>query len=168
MMKTTTQTQGVGEPAGASNLLPLLLLLALPAPAQAQDYTYLANLAGVFFEGHAPIYDPGLSVFDGDTNATLYYLPGAANWGATFGGRPAVLWNPVIQTTDIAFEVHDNQFRFNVTGTANIPIVVEAHSNLTSANWTEIQGGRLTNGSILLTDPAWTNYPARYYRIRSP
>jgi len=26
----------------------------------------------------------------------------------------------------------------------------------------------LTNGSIPFGDPQWTNYPARFYRIRSP
>ena len=28
--------------------------------------------------------------------------------------------------------------------------------------------GTLTNGSIYFSDAAWTNYPARIYRIRSP
>jgi hypothetical protein len=31
-------------------------------------------------------------VFTGDASATLYYLPGATGWGATFGGRPTALW----------------------------------------------------------------------------
>jgi hypothetical protein len=33
-------------------------------------------------------------VFDGDTNATVYYLPGTTGWGTTFGGRPTALWTP--------------------------------------------------------------------------
>jgi hypothetical protein len=33
-------------------------------------------------------------VFTGDTNATVYYLPGTTGWGATFGGRPTALWTP--------------------------------------------------------------------------
>jgi hypothetical protein len=38
-------------------------------------------------------------VFSGDNNATVYYLPGTTGWGTTFGGRPAVLWDPpAIQT----------------------------------------------------------------------
>ena len=39
-------------------------------------------------------------MFDGDTNATVYYLPGTTGWGTTFGGRPTALWiqAPTIQT----------------------------------------------------------------------
>jgi hypothetical protein len=31
-----------------------------------------------------------------------------------------------------------------------------------------LQTCKLTNGSIYFSDPQWTNYPARLYRIRSP
>jgi len=26
----------------------------------------------------------------------------------------------------------------------------------------------ITNGSVAFSDPAWTNYPTRFYRVRSP
>ena len=35
-------------------------------------------------------------MFSGDNNATVYYLPGTTGWGPTFGGLPAVLWNPPV------------------------------------------------------------------------
>ena len=85
-----------------------------------------------------------------------------------FGGRAAVLWNPSIQTTNASFGVRTNQFGFTITGTANIPIVVEASASLASASWTPLQTCTLTNGSIYFNDPQWTNYPARFYRVRSP
>ncbi len=50
------------------------------------------RLTGVYFQGNAP--SVAADVFDGDNSVTNYYLPGTTGWGPTFGGRPAVLWNP--------------------------------------------------------------------------
>src|ERR1035441_3350336 len=56
------------------------------------------SLTEVHFTGNAPNLG-GSSVFYRDNNATVYYLPGTTGWGTTFGGRPAVLWDPpAIQT----------------------------------------------------------------------
>jgi hypothetical protein len=107
-------------------------------------------------------------VFAGDINATVYYLPGTTNWGTTLGGRPTKLWNPQAQTSDASFGVQTNQFGFNITGTTNIPIVIEACADLASPAWVPLQSCTLTNGSVYFSDPAWTNYPGRFYRFRSP
>jgi hypothetical protein len=77
------------------------------------------------------------------------------------------LWNPQGQTTDGSFGVQSNQFGFNLTGTANLPVVVEACTNLGGV-WTPLFTGYVTNGSIYFSDPHWTNYPSRFYRVRSP
>jgi len=49
----------------------------------------------VYFQGNAPSIrdDWGLeqSVFNG-ADTTAYYMPVTTGWGATFGGRPTVLW----------------------------------------------------------------------------
>jgi hypothetical protein len=47
---------------------------------------------GVYFLGNAPSHTNNATLFDGDNNATVYYLPGAAGWEATFDGLPTVLW----------------------------------------------------------------------------
>jgi len=47
-MKTTTQTQRGGEPAGARGLL----LLALPVAVPAQDYTYITNNNAITITGY--------------------------------------------------------------------------------------------------------------------
>jgi len=52
-----------------------------------------AGLKGVYFKGNAPVI--GSSVFEGDNNATIYYLPGTTGWGTTFGGRPTMPWNAI-------------------------------------------------------------------------
>jgi len=89
-------------------------------------------------------------------------------WGLTFSGLPAVLWNPQVQVKDLSFGVRTNQFGFTITGTTNIPIVLEACTNLTSPLWVALQSCTLTNGSVYFSDPQWTNYSSRFYRIRSP
>ena len=110
-------------------------------------------------------------MFYHDNNATVYYLPGTTGWGAPgtpFGGLPTMLWNPQAQTSDGSFGVQTNRFGFNITGTTNIPIVIEACANLASPVWVPLQSCTLTNGSVYFCDPQWTNYPGRFYRFRSP
>ncbi|MDB6125855.1 MAG: cell surface protein [Pedosphaera sp.] len=123
------------------------------------------TLASVFCQGNPP--GVGQYAFRGLT-ATAYYLPGATGWGPTLGELPTKLWNPQVQTNDPSFGVQNNQFGFTITGTPNIPIVVEACTNLFSPAWITVQACSITNGSIYLSDPPWTNNPRRFYRIRSP
>jgi hypothetical protein len=129
-------------------------------------FYYSPNLASVFFSGDPPSI--GSYVFLSDNDATVYYLPGATGWSSPFAGLPAVLWNPLIQGSAASFGLSNNQFGFNVTGTANIPIVVETSTNLANALWSPLQTLTLTNGSFFFSQPAQTNIPARFFRINSP
>lgn len=124
-------------------------------------------LAGVFFEGNAPdnLYS---NVFSGDYAATAYYLPGTTGWATTFAGLPTVLWNPLIDPRVAGFGLRTNPFGFTITGTANIPVVVEATTNLASPVWSSLLTINLTNGLIHFSDPEWTNFAVRFYRLRSP
>ena len=97
-----------------------------------------------------------------------YYLAGTSGWGTAYAGRPACLWTPEPQTTGPNFGVRANRFGFDITGPADIPIVVEATTNLTGGSWVPLQTCTLTNGSIYFSDPAWSSFPTRFYRIRSP
>jgi hypothetical protein len=124
------------------------------------------GLRGVFFRGNAPA--SGAIVFDSGGNVTVYYLPLTTGWSSPFAGLVPVLWNPRMQTGDGYFGVRTNRFGFNITGTANIPIVIEASTSLGNAGWTPLQSSSLTNGSIYFSDPNWTNSPSRFYRVRSP
>jgi hypothetical protein len=127
------------------------------------------NLLSVYFRGDAPTpgtFMPGpVYVFGYDDPTTVYYLPGTTGWGLAYAGQPAVLWNPQMQTSHASFGVQQNRFGFNITGTAGIPIVVEASS---TGLWAPLQSCTLTNGLIYFSDPQWTNYSSRFYRIRSP
>ena len=81
---------------------------------------------------------------------------------------PTVLWNPQTQTGDGSFGVQNNQFGFNITRTTNIPIVVEACTNLSNPTWIPLQSCTLTNGLFYFSDPQWTNYPGRFYHLNMP
>lgn len=124
------------------------------------------SLKSVYFLGNAP--EAGGSVFGGDSQATVYYLAQTSGWGPTFGGLPTAFWNPQIQTGDSSFGVKANQFGFNIIGPSNLAIVVEACTNLASPIWSPVQTNVLTGGSAFFGDPKWTNYRARYYRVRLP
>jgi len=105
-------------------------------------------------------------VFAGDSNATVYYLDGTAGWGPTFDYLRTVQWNPQVQPG--SFGLHSNQFGFTVVGTSNVMVVVEATTNLASPTWCPLATDTLTSGSADFSDPQWTNYPARFYRLHWP
>src|SRR5579859_1736661 len=124
------------------------------------------NLKGVYFEGNAP--NVGSSAFLA-TSATVYYLPGATGWGTTFGSPPVptAVWKPQIQSNDGNFGVRPDGFGFNITWASNMVVVVQVSSNLAGPSWTAMATNNLTNGLFYFSDPVWTNYPARFYRVSS-
>jgi hypothetical protein len=128
----------------------------------------------VYFQGNAPELPFAIkypdSVFGGDNNAILYHQSGTIGWGPTLGNpaAPTALWNPRALTDDGSFGVRQNRFGFNITGTPDIPLVIEASTNLAAQSWAPLQSCTLTNGLIYFSDAQWTTYPNRVYRIRSP
>ncbi len=123
------------------------------------------SLTAVYFKGNTPSL-PGGDVFTSSDKAIVYYLPGTTGWGPTFGGRPAVLWNPQVLSSDASFGVRAGQFGFTIIGTSGLVVVVEASADL--AVWTPVGTHTLTGGTSNFSDPQWTNYPARFYRLRTP
>jgi hypothetical protein len=137
----------------------------------AGAFNWCNKLLGAYFHGNAPT--PGINMFGEDNFhpdplSIIYYLPGTTGWGPTFTTRPTALWNPQAQISDGSLGVKQNRFGFNVAGTADIPIVIEASTNLASSAWVALQSCTLTNGLLYFSDADWTNYSGRYYRIRSP
>jgi hypothetical protein len=150
---------------------PSLSNITLPASvARIGAFTFAIdpNLTGVYFKGNAPTVQEPDYVFFNSTNVVVYHLPGTTGWESSFAGRPTMLWNPESQSQDGSFGVQQDRFGFNVTGTADIPIVIEATSNLAAPAWVTVQSCTLTNGLIYFSDADWTNYATRIYRIRSP
>jgi hypothetical protein len=128
------------------------------------------SLTALHFGGNAPGLD-GSFVFYGDTNATVYYLPGTTGWGTTFGGLPTALSflpNPLILTSGPGFGVQSDAFGFIISWATNLPVVVEACTNPANHSWSSLKTNALTGGWSYFSDPQWTNYPGRFYRLRSP
>ena len=129
------------------------------------DYAFLtcSNLTSAYFLGNAPPDDG--TVFQYCNNATVYYLAGTTGWGSTFGGVPALLWNPQAQVPGVTA----SQFGFGITGPANTAIVVEACTNLANPVWLPVATNTLGNlGTGTFSDPQTGIYPARYYRFSAP
>jgi hypothetical protein len=130
------------------------------------------NLTNVYFLGNSPTPTNDLSVFrsiygnSGYDTATVYYLPGTTGWGSRFDGLPTVLWLPQVQTSGASFGVQTNQFGFDINWVNGQTVVVEASTNF--VYWQPVQTNTLTTGSAYFSDPQWTNYPTRFYRLRSP
>jgi hypothetical protein len=130
-------------------------------------FAFCPNLTGVYLRGNAPAlsgsYDERM--FDHSDSVIVYYLAGTTGWGPTFGGRPTMLWNAMAPSGGGSLRVQQGRFGFNITGTPNIPLVVDAASG-PAGPWVPVQSCTLTNGSFYFSDPG--NYPARFYRVRPP
>jgi BspA type Leucine rich repeat region (6 copies) len=134
-------------------------------------FAYCGKLTSVYFAGNAPTV--GSYFFYQDNDPTIYYLPGTTGWQQFFSavglsGVPWFLPNPIILTGGASFGVQSNQFGFIVSWATNTSVVVEASINLSGDMWVPLQTNTITSGSFYFSDPQWTNYPDRFYRIRSP
>ena len=124
--------------------------------------------SGLYFYGNAP--SVGTTIFTNDSNATVYYLPGTHGWTTNFCGLPTAFWyvpNPQILTGQTSFGVQTNQFGFTISWATNISIVVDACTNLLNPLWQPVQTNALMGGTSYFSDPQWTNYPGRFYRVRT-
>jgi hypothetical protein len=133
------------------------------------DYAYkgCSNLVSVYFQGNAPSAD--CNVFSYDT-VTVYYLPGTTGWGTTFACVPTAPWTlpyPLVLNSASGFGVQSNGFGFTISWATNRSVVVEAATNLANPVWTPLATNPLVNGTNYFSDPNWTNYPRRFYRIVS-
>jgi hypothetical protein len=136
------------------------------------------SLKGVYFNGDAPsgvgskifYYKRPPSMLDvTPLPVTVYFLAGTTGWGTRFAERPTALWvrpNPVILNGSVGIQT--NQFGFTISWATNLSVVVEASTTLTNPTWSPVATNTLTSGSSYFSDSQWLNYPARFYRIRTP
>ena len=78
-----------------------------------------------------------------------------------------LLWLPQVQTGGGNLGVRTNQFGFNINWASGRTVVVEACTNLASPTWFPVSTNTLTSSTSHFSDPAWRNYPGRFYRLRS-
>ena len=136
------------------------------------DYAFLEcySLTGVYFQGIAPSTDA--TMFEDDNNVTAYYLPGTTGWSAFSAatGVPVEPWflpQPIVLDNGSS-EVQSNQFLFTISWATNTSVVVQACTNLASPVWQSMATGTLSGGIFNFSDPNWTNYHNRFYRISTP
>jgi hypothetical protein len=124
-----------------------------------------ANLTSFTFTGNAPNLASD-AIFNVGLGATVYYYYGRTGWGTTLGYWPAVMLGPPApQIGGGIVGIQSGQFGFTISGVPNQPFVVEASTNL--QNWQPVWTNTLSSASTNFTDPHWTNYPRRFYRVRS-
>ena len=166
---------GYFDPAGYSFVGPYLpscmsltnvIVSSTVTNIESKAFDNLINLASVHFEGNAPVCDGALN--NGIT--TVYYLPDTTGWDAfaLSAGVPTALWLPAIETGDASFGVQTNQFGFNINWASDRTVVVEASTGLANPDWIPVATNTLTAGTSFFSDSQWTNYPSRFYRLRSP
>lgn len=102
-------------------------------------------------------------------NGVLYGT--AANGGSSSDGDvfSLVLPPPPSIMAGSSFGIATNCFGFVVSAPSNQPVAIDICTNL-GGNWTPVQTNTLGAGTnaFYFSDPKWTNYPVRYYRIREP
>ena len=137
---------------GCSNLTRIMIPASVTNLAP-DAFDNCPNLISVFFQGNAPALT-STTEFLFDNNVTVYYLPGTTGWDTFFADGKTALWNPQAQSRGPDFGVRTNRFGFVITGTTNIPIVIEACTNPAGGNWTPLQNcERLRNGLVYFTRP---------------
>jgi hypothetical protein len=129
-----------------------------------------ANLTNVYFEGNAPTTGPGVFGFD---PVIVNYLPGTLGWEGFSRDlyvrtAPWFLPRPLILNRGPGFGVRSNQFGFTISWATNVPVLVEAATNLSNPIWAPLSTNTLLGGSSHFSDAAWTNYPQRFYRLTVP
>jgi uncharacterized repeat protein (TIGR03803 family) len=100
-------------------------------------------------------------------NGTLYgttFSGGSASYGVVFSmvmpPHPAIVANS-------KFGMQTNGFGFTISGPSNQVVVVDVCTNL-GGQWQPFKTNALGTNGYYFTDAKWTNYPARYYRLREP
>jgi len=69
--------------------------------------------------------------------------------------------------TDDSLGVRTNHFGFNLSGFSNQVVVIEACTNLVTAQWLPLQTNTFGTNMLYFSDPKWTNYQGRFYRVRT-
>ena len=73
---------------------------------------------------------------------------------------------PALISADSNFGIVSNQFSFHLSGVVGQTIIIDGSSDL--ANWIPLFTNTASATPISFSDPAWTNFPARFYRARLP
>jgi hypothetical protein len=150
-----------------------LFIASIPASVGSiGDGAFPEQLFEVYFGGNCPRV--GIQGLPLGLGSKVFHSPGTTGWGDPYAngmslsGAQLVLWDPVIQTADGSFGIQPGGFGFNISGTPDIPVAAEVCTNLSAPVWVQSQIFALTNGLVRFSDPEWTNFPSRFYRVQWP
>jgi hypothetical protein len=82
---------------------------------------------------------------------------------ATLIVEPSLL---LIVSTNSSYGITNGIFGFTLSGPPGQTVVTEATTNLANPVWLPIQTNELDGSPVSFSDPQWTNYPGRFYRLR--
>src|SRR5205809_7119549 len=68
-------------------------------------------------------------------------------------------------TANPRFSLGTIGFGFLINGDSNLVVIVEACTNVANRDWTVLSTNALLGGTSYFNDPAWRNFPFRYYRV---
>src|SRR5262249_13527346 len=83
---------------------------------------------------------------------------------------PSALWTlpyPLILNNTPASRLQNNGYCFTLSWATKASVVVEVSPYLKNPKWSPLTTNALSGGTFYFSDPQWTNYPSRFYRVRS-
>ena len=132
-----------------------LIGITIPASVTSIGDHAFSNLHTIYFKGNPP------GIVGSFGAGIVYYLPGITGWSTNFHGCPTSLWRPQISADNI----QSNQFGFDINWASGMVAVVKSCTNLLNASWQPVQTNNMQGDTVYFSDPNWTNYPCRFYRI---
>ena len=151
----------IGDLAFSDSFLTRLTVPATVKSIGAKAFSGCYSLNAAYFQGNPPTAGTGAFAL---LHNVVHYLSGTVGWGATYSGRPALLWDP--EASGSALKA--GQFGFSITASEDIDFVVEACEDLSHPVWFQVAISTVFFGSSQYSDPSWTNHSSRFYRFRSP
>ncbi|MDD8044618.1 MAG: leucine-rich repeat domain-containing protein, partial [Verrucomicrobiota bacterium] len=128
-----------------------------------EAFSWCSGLIDVFFKGNAPLADDSVFII---AEPTIYYLEGTTGWGETFARRPTAVW--YLDEPEVFIEqmtLDSTGVRFSVVGPAGRTVSVQACTDVAAGEWGELGTYSLDeSGAYAFTDPAWADFPSRFYR----
>jgi len=136
-------------------------------------------VGGSSFTWANDLNDPRSIAFDGagnmfvsttGNNSIIEITSGGAQstFASGLDGPQGLAFPPPPALQAVGASIQANQFGFTLVGSNNATTIVEACTNLACGIWSSLTTNTLTNGSWYFSDPKWTNFPSRYYRLHSP
>jgi hypothetical protein len=105
-------------------------------------FYYAENLTSILFRGSAPADSSWAGELP--TNSTIYYLPGASGWPASYGSRSTQVFEPAAAESAFALTTG---FQFSWTNTGSIPMNVRRTTSL-GGPWTVVSTNNSTGQFI--------------------